>query len=418
MNDDSPFSLPDGDPLVASLSQLARRALPGDAPRRDDASFARVEFKVERGNARRRLAVRFTYAAAALVLLLAGGSWLLGREKPVTYSVVNGAVVDGDRIIGGAATRVRFSEGSELTLEPGAETRINTLDEHGGHLSLREGSAKVAIAKRPGAAWTLAAGPYAIRVTGTAFALRWSQRQQAFEISMQSGSVVVTGPLAGSGITLKAGQRLRSSVPDGKLAVEANGAGSDSAALPDKSLTAQDPNALLSGATDDSAATDRGSATTRGELSWAQTAAAGDFNAVIDAAKARGIAATLASASLSDLSALADSARYLRRTDLARRALLAQRSRFAKSGAARDAAFFLGRLAQDEGAGGAVEWYDRYLAESPRGPYVAQALGRKMMIVYRQRGSEGARQIARDYLERFPSGPYAAVADSIVHEAK
>ena len=113
------------------------------------------------------------------------------------------------------------------------------------------------------------------------------------------------------------------------------------------------------------------------------------------------------------IKALADAARYARRSDLARRALIAKRQRFAGSGGAREAAFFLGRLAEDNG-GGALEWYDRYLSESPRGAYASQALGRKMMLVYQQRGEAAAAPLARDYLGRYPAGPYASAARKIV----
>jgi len=133
---------------------------------------------------------------------------------------------------------------------------------------------------------------------------------------------------------------------------------------------------------------------------------------VIAAAEARGLDATLSSAALEDLAALADSARYARRISLAKRVLLAERKRFPASRAARDAAFFLARLAEDEG-GGALDWYDRYLSESPRGTYAPQALGRKMLLVHAQQGAAAARPLAAEYLERHPSGPYAASARKI-----
>jgi TolA-binding protein len=408
----------DGELLISELTRLARQDLSGDAPRRDEASFARVGLKLERHKTRSRLTLTFVAAAAATFLVIVGAAFLWERERAVTYSVVDGNLVDGDRVVGGTATKLRFSEGSEVALEPGAETRILGLDAHGGQLSLQDGTAQVAIAKRPGAAWTLAAGPYKVQVTGTAFSLRWSRREQALEIAMQSGSVIVTGPNAGSGMALHAGQRLRGSVPSGKLTVEANSAATPAEPMPANPVagsgvpgtSASDPK----GAND----ADAGSVPSR-ELGWAQKAAAGDFKGVVDAAALRGIAPTLAGAPLADLSALADSARYLRRTDLARQTLQAQRTRFPKSAAARDAAFFLGRIAEDRAdSRGAIEWYDRYFGDAPGGPYASQALGRKLMLVYRQGGAERARTIARDYLERFPSGSYAAAAKNIVREAE
>jgi hypothetical protein len=147
--------------------------------------------------------------------------------------------------------------------------------------------------------------------------------------------------------------------------------------------------------------------------SWAKLVAQGKFSTVIDEAKRRGIEQTLASASIEDLAALADAARYARSTDVARRALLAERQRFPRSNAAREAAFLLGRLAEERGEG-ALDWYDRYLAESPRGTYAAQALGRRMMIFYSQRGPAEAAPLAEEYLKRFPKGAYVSAARKIV----
>jgi TolA-binding protein len=159
----------------------------------------------------------------------------------------------------------------------------------------------------------------------------------------------------------------------------------------------------------------------RGEASnphtaWARQVAQGKFQAVIDEAQRRGLEQTLAGASIEDLSALADAARYASSTGIARRALLAERQRFPRSSAAHEAAFFLGRLAEERGDG-ALEWYDRYLAESPKGPYASQALGRRMMIFYRQRGKGTTLPLAQGYLERFPNGPYASAARKIVGQA-
>jgi hypothetical protein len=151
------------------------------------------------------------------------------------------------------------------------------------------------------------------------------------------------------------------------------------------------------------------------ELGWAKSVAQGKFAEVIGDAERRGIESTIASASQSELSALADAARYGRRPALARRVLLATRSRFGGSRSAVEAAFFLGRIVEDEG-GDAIKWYDRYLSESRHGAYAAQALGRKMMLVYGRQGAAGAKPIARDYLRRYPKGPYASTAQRITEE--
>jgi hypothetical protein len=144
--------------------------------------------------------------------------------------------------------------------------------------------------------------------------------------------------------------------------------------------------------------------------------AQGHFGAVLDEAEQRGLDRTLATGSLEELAALADAARYAGRTSVAKRVLSAERQRFAGSGPARDAAFFLGRLAEESG-GGAIEWYERYVSESPRGAYASQAFGRKMMLLYKQRGASAAKPVASEYLSRYPNGPYAAAARKIDQES-
>jgi hypothetical protein len=101
---------------------------------------------------------------------------------------------------------------------------------------------------------------------------------------------------------------------------------------------------------------------------------------------------------------------------LARRALLAERKRFARAAAARGAAFFLGGIEPD-GSAAALAWYETYLSESPRGPYASQALGRRMMIVHRRGGAAASTALAREYLQRFAQGPYASAAHKILENS-
>ena len=84
--------------------------------------------------------------------------------------------------------------------------------------------------------------------------------------------------------------------------------------------------------------------------SWTAALSAGDFDTILEEAE-RDIGHVLASRGTEDLAALADAARYRRHDDVARRALLAQRRRFAGSPRAADAAFFLGRLDENGGRG-------------------------------------------------------------------
>jgi hypothetical protein len=79
-----------------------------------------------------------------------------------------------------------------------------------------------------------------------------------------------------------------------------------------------------------------------------------------------------------------------------------------------DAAFLLGRLDEVGQPRAAISWYDHYLEEAPAGAYASEALGRKMTAIHRLDGSERARPVAEQYLQRYPSGPYSALAQTIV----
>jgi TolA-binding protein len=326
----------------------------------------------------------------------------------------------GGSVLGSEHTKIRFSDGSEVSLQRGAQASIEELSAQGGRVKLTEGQVGVAIVKKPDTRWFVEAGPYAVRVTGTAFDVRWSKSERRFELDLHHGSVIVTGPQIGNGFSLRAGQKLVGS-PEGRITVEGprlastaapSHAVSPSAGFPELAQNGS-PSAELPLPALESQLDPRRSEASNPHTAWARQVAQGKFQSVIDEARHRGLEQTLASASIEDLSALADAARYASSTSIARRALSAQRQRFPRSSAAHEAAFFLGRLAEERGEG-ALEWYDRYLAESPKGPYASQALGRRMMIFYRQRGQDATLSLARDYLERFPKGPYASAARKII----
>jgi hypothetical protein len=150
--------------------------------------------------------------------------------------------------------------------------------------------------------------------------------------------------------------------------------------------------------------------------SWPDEVAAGNYAAVLIDAERRGLASVLNDGELADLMALADAARLNGRLDLARRTLLAERSRFPRAGAAKEAAFFLGRMSDDHERAleAALGWYDTYLTEAPSGHFAAEAFGRKMVVISKLSGRAAAKPAATEYLKHFPSGPHAALARELV----
>ena len=298
----------------------------------------------------------------------------------------------------------------------------------GARIALTNGRAHTFFVPKPHARWQVAAGPYVVQVTGTIFDVQWSADSEAFDVWLEKGSVRVSGPLIGDGIAMTHGQHLQTRMKDSKIQLDSQRA---DAAEPSPTTpgpvppAAAEPSAVVAEATGTADKQDEEAppasrliarVTHPVTRSWSRRMARGDFEAVVAAAERRGIESVLAHGSRAELSALADAARYTRRNRLAGRALNAERQRFPDTAEGREAAFFLGNLAEDGGnRSGAVSWYGRYLREDAAGTYAAQALGRKMLLESR-RASPSAGLDAEEYLHRFPSGSYADAARLILKQ--
>jgi hypothetical protein len=148
---------------------------------------------------------------------------------------------------------------------------------------------------------------------------------------------------------------------------------------------------------------------------WTSAITSGNAARVVAEAEAHGLDKTLLEVDAPALMALSDAARYTSRPEVAVRALMAERQRFPETALARAAAFLLGKLADDRGeVAASLAWYRRYLAETPNGPYAAEALGRKMLAVERISGRDAARGVAAEYVDRFPNGTYMLQAHAIL----
>jgi len=276
---------------------------------------------------------------------------------------------------------------------------------------VQDGTASLHVVHRQNTRWAVDAGPFVVEVTGTSFDVRWSTRDEAFDLTLHDGSVVVKGPLTGDGVRLTLGQRLRVRVSAGELRVEAALAAAEMV-----EELAPPPDRAPAEATDD-----RGPRKvhepSRGEPSrpsWTRRLSSGDYAGVVAEAQAAGLEVVLAQRSLVDLTALADAARYLGQNDVARRTMLAQRERFPGSTEAKETAFLLERINQDAGdSKTTLAWFTRYLDEAPEGPFAAEALGRSLLAVRKLQGIEKAKPLAREYLGRFPNGAHAALAREV-----
>lgn len=407
--------------LLRGLARAAREGLDGETSADvHRAARDRLLQRVRAPRPSRSRAWVFALAAALVSLAFVVGLVLVRREeRPLTFAVAGGVSAEGASVVRAEAdpVHVRFDDGTVVAFAPGAKGRIADVTSRGARVILAEGRAHFDVKHRDGASWSVEAGPYVVRVTGTEFDLVWSPKTASLRVVMQRGSVAVEGgktPVAalvgGNQLDIDAtGSISIRSASESEAAAPA--ASSSAAEPPSEAPTA--PSAPAAAVSAPVAASAPPAASTVPVVRWSQRVARGEYAAVVDEATSQGIEAVTQGAPLDDLVALSDAARYTGRGDLSQSALIAIRARFAKSAAAHTAAFLLGRMADDRGAfQEAIRLYDEYLIGG--GPFSGEALGRKMIATNRSGKGAEAKALARDYLDRHPDGSYAAFAESLV----
>ena len=420
MSNENPARL---DPASAlePLTRLARGALGQMTPEqclRGEVLVAQ-RFSRPRGSQTRWLVPALVATACSLGAVLLVRQTAHTLHPPLPYVVDNGSLSDAHPAAAGdkPARLVRFSDGTEVRVEDGAQASVRFVTDHGAAVTVARGALHADVVHSATSEWRFDAGPFVVRVTGTAFGLAWDPDQDRFDLRLEHGSVTVTSPVANDPIPLRAGQWLTIRMRSNEVFIRdlSGRAPADSNSEPTAGLASAAPeiDALAPPIASQDPAS-RAKALPPGHT-WAKDLARGKADAVVEDALRRGLAGCLAEASSSELAALADAARYVRREDIARTTMLAERRRFAGSRGAVDAGLLLGRLAEaDHEDSQALTWFNTYLREAPSGRYASEALGRKMALVRRSNGASAAQAVAEEYLSRFPEGTYASAARAIL----
>lgn len=398
-----------------------------DAVRSSDLSRARREFLQHVDEAlavqanrrwsfpswRARISLPFVGATLVTTVLVLTGSWLVMRWKSPLVLTVEGhpeaRVGDWLAAPEHAPLELTFSDGSRVELAPKARGRVLEVDANGSHVMLERGAATVQVAKRPGARWRFSVGPFTVDVLGTRFDLAWDPEQDDFTLRLAEGRVSLSGCNFREGRLVLPGETVRASCEARRFEVTAE-AEVTQPTPPEKASPAVEE--ILPERPSPRPALQKESKVTN----WRDVAREGDYAGALALVEAAGFEGFLGEASAADLALLGDVARLAHQYDRALSAYQAVRQRFAGTMASSTAAYHIARLYFDRmGAySRAAEWFETYLTEQPQGGLAREATGRWLESLQRSGNQAGARTVAERYLQRYPQGPHAALARSIL----
>lgn len=343
--------------------------------------------------------------AVAMAVVLAP-RWLAGPSPGELRGAWQGkSVLERSRVVAPAerGETLSFSDGSRLALGASAEIALSKLAPEQAHLELARGHVDATIRKGTGRAWTLAAGPYSVRVVGTEFTVDWDAGKRFFAVNVREGKVLVTGgELRTGGILLGAGERIERQGPPPAPAAVAPASEAEAAEVPAPVVEPSSPHG--SGSSSPSIEDFRPQATR------------GNYSAAMSAARRAGFEHLLRELPAKDLLLLANTARYAGSSSEARGALHKLRERFPGSPSAAHAALLLASQAEDrdKDSAEAERWLRTFLRESPQGELAAGARARLLAILLKRGAQAEAEQVARDYLRLHPNGQYAARAQAVL----
>jgi TolA-binding protein len=395
---------------VAHFGRALGRALGNGPPQASlgvqRANFLAAAHRMGRQRSRPRWGLALAFATAFAVAL--GGGWFAYQnslQPAVLVARWNGReVLENTELFvpTTAAKPLEFSDGSRVVFDPSSRAKLSHLGPKRAELRLDQGRFVANIVHHPHMTWGIEAGPYVVEVIGTSFSVDWRADATGLRVEVTEGVVRVTGgDLGGSGVALRAGQKLE------------RGTRPAATETPSTTTEKNDDAPGTSAATAERAPAAQPAAR---EPSLAALASAGKYREALELAEKRGFDRTIAELGENDLLLLANSARYTGATARAKQALLKLRERFPGRPAADLAALYLARIAEqaENRPQEAVRWLRTFLSESPTGDLAQSARASLLSILSAQGDTAGARAVAEDYLRYHPEGPLAEQARSLV----
>jgi len=365
----------------------------------------------------------FACAAAVVGVLFLTRVWF---TPALAFSVDGSPATDSRAFLNAPADRpmdLDFSDGTRLRVGPGSGARIVDLQNTGAVLVLERGTLHANVRHGPRTSWAVTAGPFLVNVVGTEFDVVWDPAPGLLTVVVARGRVLVSGggvqPHAvGAGNTLTA-----HAVRDGAN-FEVHPSVSSASGTPGTTQVEAATRATASSAAAETTEPSPAAVASAPEAArpsepqraasneWRELAKHGRYREAMAATDSEGFQAQLASASAADLMTLGNTARLAGSLARAEEAFLTLRQRFPHDSSRPVAAFSLGKIAFDQknDPRSAARWFRACLQEAPSGSLARESEGRLLESLQRVGDRTGARNVAREYLNRYPDGPHANLA--------
>jgi len=388
---------------LESLMRDVARTVQGDARRRQllpeiQARLAKLD-EQSRQSQRAHGTWRLTFLGAAACA--AGIAVFVLRPMPLSYAVDGagagraGAVgAIGERLVASDAgpLSLRFSDGSQVMLPPHAQAHVDALDAHGATVALEGGTVDVSVVHRAKTHWSIRAGRYTIRVTGTKFSAGWDRKADTLTVTMREGSVEVTGP------------GMKAPAPPDTAEAEASPQPDAPKAASRREIDRKAPRGRHGAAPTLVASNDGG---------WRALYKHGKYPDGLAAAEREGFEEICARGGVQDVLSLGDLARLAHDYNRAEQAYRAANRRFNHPA---EAVMNMGRIELDQhnNPAAAARWFDEYVKRFPHGTFAQEVAGLLLESRLKAGDNAGARDAAKAYLSSFPDGPRAKQARGIV----
>jgi hypothetical protein len=328
-----------------------------------------------------------------LPLAAAGGGALLALV--LVFAALLRPAVPPSLLAGIAARQPRvelgLDDGTRIRLERGAHGKIAEQGALGVRFHLERGRATFDVAPQGSRRFRVTAGDHEVSVIGTRFSVSFEPPNQ-LSVTVESGLVAVrTGDERE--IRLGPGQRYESV------------AASSPSVAPSAAIDTPASSALPPASSDDRLV----------KPGWRDLYTRRNYRAALEAARQLGFESLTSSLGADQLAELADAARLAGAGADALVALKALERRFPGTQQGRQAPFLIGRVLLLSGnQSAAIPAFERYLRTNPEGAYTSEAMGRLLELYAGQGDRTRARDMARRYLARAPSGPYQRLARSLL----